>query len=158
MRLHLFKSISFYAFVPHPSITMYCRGLFILAVLSSTIWISTSLDSTTSTNAEATQPTNSASTSSCYNETNIYTDHYLDILCSCGAINQADASPIDRWTDADCDWALGSFNHQWLYNLTTTLPYIPALSAYWGGPESNVYPLLICRPLVINELQIGIVM
>lgn len=69
---------------------------------------------------------------------------YNETLCSCGVINQANANTSDRWAEANAPNAIVDFNYQWSSNLSTQgLPYIQALSAYWHGPESNVYRLLI---------------
>jgi len=121
------------------NITMYCRALSILAILLGTI----------STNVKA---ANSEGT--CYNATSQDQKLYLDILCSCPSVNQAAANPTERWTQADCDWALEVFNSQWLNNSKQTLPYVQALSAYWNGPESNVYPLPNCRPLELRNYRL----
>jgi hypothetical protein len=127
-------SISVYVFVPHSSSTMYCLALFILAVLS-VIFTKTQADDSTC------QP------------------GYKDTLCTCNVINQPNAMQIARWYEAGSSSALEDFNTVWLNPPPElqNLPYVRALSAYWNGPESNVYRLLFCRPLVINELQIGIV-
>jgi len=101
---------------------MYCLALFIVILLYGTI----------STNAQ---------NNTCYNNTvqldvNYYI--YTQILCDCGVIDTPDGNVADRWAQADCDEALGFFNLDWL-TTPQDLPYIQALSAYWNGPQSNVY-------------------
>jgi len=113
--------MSFYAFVSHPSITMYCLAFFFIILLYGTI----------STNA---QPI-------CYNPTtqsNANPELYLNITCNCGVIDVPDGNVADRWAQADCDNALALFNKNWL-SAHQDLPYIQALSAFWNGPQSNVY-------------------
>jgi hypothetical protein len=107
MGLHLFLSTSFYVFVPHPSSTMYCLGLFILPVLTMA-W------------TQECQPGYQRVLCNCsiINQANaIETGRWWDA----GAPIALDAFNL-VWSNPPPE----------LQNL----PYVQALSAFFNGPES----------------------